>query len=186
MRRIWIVVLLMCLLCGCGAGKISVEPGIQLRRTLAGSKGCSFDTTITADYGEKTYTFDMHCEADPSGNLRFTATKPDTIAGIQGQITDTEGSLIFDDNYLAFELLADGQITPVSGPWLFIKALLSGYIRGCESKEREIHLIIDDSYEENAMQVDVYLTKDLVPVQADILWRGKRIVTLQVENFQIL
>lgn len=186
MKRLLIVFLSVLLLSGCRSKGNDIEPGLLLREKILNAKGCSFDTTIVADYGDKSYTFNMHCDSDISGNIVFSVTKPESISDITGTVSAEGGALTFDDQVLAFEMLADGQITPVSAPWLFMQALRSGYIRLCETKDDTTHIVIDDSYAENAMQVDVYLSKDHLPVRADILWEGKRIVALTVENFKLL
>lgn len=186
MKRMLILLAMLLSLCGCTGRSESVEPGMKLRQKITNGNGCSFDTVVTADYSDKIYTFRMHCESDKSGNLEFTVAEPATIAGIQGTITDAEGTLRFDDQVLAFQLLADEQISPVSGPWLFIKAIQSGYIRACETDKDGVHLIIDDIFKERNMQIDVYLSADHVPLQGDILWNGRRIISLQVENFHVL
>ena len=146
----------------------------------------TFLTTITADYGEQYYTFNMRCQSDKSGNLEFTVTAPETIADIKGTVSAEGGSFTFENDVLAFETIADGQITPISAPWLIVHTLRSGYIRSCETKKSGVHLIYDDSYSDDAMQVDVYLSSNGDPVQADILWAGKRILSLQIEQFEIL
>lgn len=186
MKRILILFVLVFLLVGCGTDQSSVAPGLQLREKILKGDGCSFFSTITADYGEELYTFGMRCQSDSSGNLTFCVTEPDSIADIQGTVSAEGGALTFDKEVLAFETIADGQITPVSAPWLVVQTLRSGYIRSCEQKKTGTHLIYDDSYKENAMQVDMYLSSDGLPVQADILWGGKRILSLTFEQFQIL
>lgn len=186
MKRLLFVFLGVLLLSGCGAKKNDVEPGLLLREKILSANGCSFDASVVADYGEKCYTFNMRCTSDISGNVVFTVTGPESISDITGTVSAEGGALTFDDQVLAFEMLADGQITPVSAPWLFIRSLRSGYIRLCEEKNDMIHLVIDDSYAEKALQVDVYMHKDRTPVRADILWEGKRIVALTVENFKTL
>lgn len=185
MKRILTLFLLIFLLTGCD-DQSSVEPGLRIREKLLSGEGCAFFTTVTADYGDQIYTFNMRCQADKSGNLTFTVTAPETIADIQGTVSAEGGSFTFEKDVLAFETIADGQITPISAPWLFVHTLRSGYIRSCEIKKSGTHLIYDDSYKSDAMQVDVYLSSKGDPVQADILWAGKRILSLQIEQFEIL
>ena len=53
------------LLTGCGkTGGTAMDQALQFRAALLAAKGCSFSAKITADYGEKVYTFGMDCEAD--------------------------------------------------------------------------------------------------------------------------
>lgn len=167
---------------GCKNANEPLENGLSLRTKLLESKGCSFHTTITADYGEKLYVFSMNCTTDSLGNLDFTVTKPATISGITGRISVEGGAVTFDDKVLAFKMLADGQVTPVSAPWLFIKALRSGYLNGCTAGEDTYEMTIDDSYADGTLQLKVQAQGDF-PVSSEIFWQGRRVVTLTVDNF---
>lgn len=178
--------LLVLLLCGCSGKSEELDRVMALRAKLLGSAGCSFDTVITADYGDLTCTFSAECVADGQGNLMFTVTKPETIAGITGTVSNEGGKLTFDDTALTFELLADGQVTPVSAPWLLIKTLRGGYVTACGSQGEQITVAIDDSYEEDALHLDIRLGEDDLPVYAEIVWKQRRILSLEIENFKIL
>ena len=96
------ILLTVSFLSGCAGQNRDLERGIELRTQLLGSSGCSFDADITADYGDKVYSFSLQCQADDGGNLRFTVTKPDSIAGIQGSVDGTDGALTFDGIALPF------------------------------------------------------------------------------------
>lgn len=185
MKRILAVIFTVIILSGCSNSK-AIEPGLQLREKLLNSNGCSFDALITADYADEIYTFTMQCEIDQNGNLSFCVKEPISISGITGTMTADGGKLTFDDKALAFPLLADDQITPISGPWLLLKTLRGGYLRACETGKNETHLILDDSYQEDALQVDVYLTKENIPIRGEFLFRGRRILSIDVRNFAYL
>lgn len=186
MKRLLMVFVAVCFLFGCSHSKSSVEPGLLLREKILSSNGCKFTAVITADYGDLTQTFTMECTSDKDGNIEFVVIEPEAISSITGKISNEGGRLTFDDHALAFSMLADGQIAPVSSPWIMLKTLRSGYIRACERKKESTHLIIDDSYKEDALQLDVYLSADHVPQQADILWRGRRYLSVTVKDFQFL
>lgn len=173
------------LLTGCTGKRDELDRAMKLRANLLGCLGCSFDVNITADYGDALYEFAMSCTSGGRGDLNFTVTQPESIAGISGSITSGEGKLTFDDAALQFALLADGQVTPVSGPWILMKTLLGGYLTAVSEEEDLLHLTINDSYEEDALQMEIWLNSDDVPVCAEILYDGRRIVTMTVENFQI-
>lgn len=173
------------LLTGCTGKRDELDRAMKLRANLLGCLGCSFDVNITADYGDALYEFAMSCTSGGRGDLNFTVTQPESIAGISGSISSGEGKLTFDDAALQFALLADGQVTPVSGPWILMKTLLGGYLTAVSEEEDLLHLTINDSYEEDALQMEIWLNSDDVPVCAEILYDGRRIVTMTVENFQI-
>lgn len=146
-------------------------------------QACSFGAEITATYAETSYTFFVQCKVDANGDLTFSVSEPATIAGITGTVTGSGGRLTFDDKALAFSLLADGEVSPVSAPWLLMKTLRSGYIRSCCQEDSGLRLSIDDSYEANALRLDVWLGEGDVPVFAEIMWQGRRVLSMKVENF---
>lgn len=186
MKRILAAVFSLILLVGCAGKGNAVEPGLRLREKMRNSKGCAFEAIVTADYGDMTYTFHMECQSDTVGNLTFCVKEPSSIQGITGTVSKDGGNLTFDDQVLAFQTVADGQITPVTAPWLFIQTLRGGYLRACENKKNGVHLIIDDSYAEDALQLDAYLSSEDIPERGDFLWRGKRILSIDVINFTYL
>lgn len=184
----WKAVSLLCIifvLVGCGKADSSVGKAVSVRNKLLESNGCHFSATVTADYGKEIYQFSMDCESDKDGNVTFAVTTPETIQGITGKITNDGGAITFDDTVLAFQMLADGQITPVSAPWLLIKTLRSGYLNGCSDAEKGICISIDDSYAEQALHLEI-VTQDACPVSAEIYWQGRRVLTMLVENFTYL
>lgn len=177
--------LALLLLTGCGMKNRELEQGLQLRTKLLTGNGCQFDVEITADYGDKLHVFSLECQADKEGAVRFTVTKPESIAGIEGTLTSGDGALTFDGTALHFPLLADNQVTPVSAPWLLLKALRTGYIRSAGSSGALTQLSLDDSYDEDALHLDLWLDEDRLPVKAEILFRERKILSLDVQNFRI-
>lgn len=185
MKKIGALLLFVCLITGCTSVSNEMERGLALRDKLL-SCGCSFSTDITADYGDKVYTFTMDCLADAQGNITFTVTAPETISGITGTIDNAGGKLTFDDTALQFALMADDQVTPVSAPWILVKTLRSGYLTSANTEGDYLRLTIDDSYEEDALHLDIWLSSDDIPVRAEILYDGRKILSLAVTDFEIV
>lgn len=174
---------LLILFTGCGRSDDDLSRAMALREQILQSNGCSFEAVITADYGDKLYTFTMDCETDSAGNLSFTVLEPQTIAGITGGISRDGGKLTFDDKVLAFETMADGLITPVSAPWVFMHTLRSGYLSACGMDGENLKILLDDSYKEEALRLDVWVDSQDRPFRTEILWKGSRVLSLDVKNF---
>ena len=173
------------LLTGCMGGNQELERAMELRAKLL-SNSCSFQTEITAEYGDEIHTFGLYCEADSQGNVGFSVTSPDSISGITGKLSNREGQLTFDDVALSFPLLADDQVTPVSAPYILIKTLRGGYVRSVGKDGAYIRVTIDDSYEEDALQVDIWLDEDDLPIRVDILYDGRRILSMVITDFRFV
>ena len=179
MKR-FLPVLLAFLLIGC-SGKEHMDAALALRAAILQASTCSFQTVITADYGDMIYSFSMDCVADEKGNVTFTVTAPQTIAGITGVISTDGGKLTFDDVTLAIPMLTDDQITPVSAPWILMRTLRGGYISSCGKDG----LIIDDSYADDALRLHITLNDASLPDAAEVYWKTRKILTIEVENFTL-
>ena len=185
MKRIIPVLLALLILTGCAGVRDTMDRAMMLRSAIL-AKGAEFDATVTADYGKLTCAFGMHCVLDKEGKLTFSVTSPETIAGITGTLSADGGRLTFDDKVLAFSLLADGQFSPVSGPWILMKTLRSGYLTSCGIEAGCIRVAIDDSYEKDALHLDIWLDEKDLPKRGEILWQGRRILSVEIENFAFL
>lgn len=185
MKRAAALVCILILLSGCSSKNTELERGMALRSKLLSAEKVSFDAQIQADYGDKLHTFSMSCETDSLGNLSFTVTAPETISGITGSISQEGGKLTFDDVALQFDLMADDQLSPISAPWILMKTLRSGYLTSGCTEEEQVRLTIDDSYEDDALQLDIWLDGGDLPSRAEILYDGRKILSLSVSNFQI-
>lgn len=183
--KITAAALILVLLSGCTSHDEALDRAMALRAKLLTS-AVSFDAEITADYGDEIHTFSVYCEGDAQGNLGFRVTAPESIADITGRIEAGEGKLTYGDAALAFPLLAEDQLSPVSAPWIFYTTLRGGYLTSAGMEEELLRITIDDSYEENALTVDIWLDGNDLPVRAEILYDGRRILTLTIKNFQIV
>ena len=178
-----LLAMVLCL-CGCSA-ESELDKAMEFRHNLLAAQGCSFTAHITADYGDELYEFTMDCTGDSQGNLKFSVTEPETISGITGTASEAGGALTFDDVALHFNLMAENTLSPVSAPWIFLKTLRSGYITSACFEENLLHLSVDDSFEDDALRLDIWLEEGDTPVRAEILYDGMRILTLTIGNFQI-
>ena len=169
---------------GCAPKNRELEQGMALRRQVLAAKTCRFDAEVTADYGDKLYAFSMTCTGDSQGAMDFSVTAPETISGITGRISDAGGKLTFEETALQFPLMADDTLSPVSAPWIFLKTLRSGYLTSAGPDGEQLRLTIDDSYADDALQVDIWL-KENVPVRAEILHDGRRILSMSIANFGV-
>lgn len=178
-------VLSICMFCGCSTKDDTLGQALDLRKKLLSASVCSFSADIAADYGDIIHTFQVDCSVDEIGNLDFSVTYPESIAGICGLITNNGASLNFDDKVLAFPLQADGQISPVCAPWLFINALRGGYLSGFSKSDTGLCFYIDDSLHDYPLRFEIYTDLDAIPVHVDFVWENSRILSLNIKNFVI-
>ncbi len=158
---------------------------MALRAKLLGA-GVRFEAAVTADYGDEIYSFTMECQADAKGNVSFTVKEPDTIAGITGTADAAGGKLKFEGQVLAFPLMADDQFSPVAAPWVLMKTLRSGYLTSAGMDGEFLRVAIDDSYADDALHLDIWLDGEDIPVRAEVIWQGRRLLSIVVKGFAFL
>lgn len=186
MKRVFAALIVVLLVAGCTSIDGEMSRAIGLRDKILKSNGCAFTAVVTADYGDKLYAFTLDCKTDQAGNLTFTVVEPQSIAGIKGQISGEGGHLTFSDKALAFETMADGMISPVNAPWVFINTLRGGYLSACGTDGEYMKVLLDDSYKEEALHLEVWLDAQDNPIKTEILWKGSRVLSLDVKNFEYL
>lgn len=186
MKTLGAVLAVLIMLTGCGSQNQELDRVIDLRTKVLQAQSCTFDADITADYGETLYTFSVNCQWDNLGNLTFTVTQPESISGITGTITRESGVLTFQDTALQFDTLTDGQVTPVMAPWILMQGLTGGYLTSAGMDDGFVRVSVDDSYAGEALHLDMWLTGENLPIRGEILYEGRRIVSLSVKNFTLL
>ena len=83
---------------------------------------------------------------------------------------------------LALPLLADGRLSPAAGPYLLMKALAEGRFRSCVREGELLHLTIGESYADDTLETELWLQGE-TPVAAEISWRGRRNLTMEIPAF---
>lgn len=180
--------LILAVLCltGCGKENPELERGLALRSRAQQARGCSFSAEMEADFGDTLYEFSLDCQGNSAGEMAFQVTGPETISGITGTLSQEGGALTFEETALAFPMLSRGLVSPVSGPWLFWKALTAGCITSACVEGEQLRLSLDDGYEESALQLDIWCGEEDIPVRVEICQEGRRILTISLSNFTIL
>lgn len=172
------------MLCGCSLGSGQMGEALAVRSRLLSASGCSFRCHLTADYTDTVEQFTLDCQTLTNGTLEFTVVEPESISGITGAVDSDEGALTFDGEVLAFPLMADERLSPISAPWILMNTLKNGYITACVQENELLHLSISDSYADDALELEVWVDGENCPVSAEISWQGRRVVSMTVENFR--
>jgi len=185
MKRIVFVIMLALFLHGCSAENVQMDQAIQLRRTLS-EKSCAFTVSVVANHESEIFSFSARCQSEINGDLSFTVLKPESIRDLSGCIQGGNGKLTFEDAVIAFPIMAEGRISPVTAPWILLKALRGGFLSACGADEEFTRISVDDSYEENALHLDVWVDKENIPVRADVFWNEVLILSMDVTEFSYL
>ena len=174
--------LLLVFFLGCSGPDPAMEAALDLRSRCLSDSNVTFTAEIRADYIARIEVFTLECASSPDGTCTFRVLEPGDISDIRGTVRGSEGTVEFDDTVLAFPLMAEGRLSPLTGPWVLMKAIRSGCIIAAGTEGETFHVTIDDSYADNALTVDLWLEEGRV-TEAEIAWEGRRCVTMTVEDF---
>jgi hypothetical protein len=119
--------LLLLLLCACGAEKTSAQTPVSFRTSLLEAGACSFTAKLRADYGETVREFTLDCSCNGDGGT-LTVLAPDTASGITATVSGDQAQVSFDDTVLAVEGFESRRISPLGAPYLLREAWAEGYI----------------------------------------------------------
>ena len=180
MKKLLLPLILVLFFTGCGQG--NTPRGMSLRQRMNDSNGCAFTAEVRAYIGKEEYVFSMDCECGNSDAVTFTVTAPESLSGITGELSSGSGSLTFDGQALAFPMLAQGTMSPMSSVWVLLQALRGGYLTD-EGKEG---LTIDETYQGVPLRLSVTLDNEDMPTFTEIFQDGERILSLALTNFRFL
>ena len=180
MKRI--LPLFLVFLLGCSGPDPAMEAALDLRSRCLASPAVRFRAEVRADYITGFEEFTLDCETSPDGTVAFRVASPEEIADICGTVRRDEGTVEFDGAVLAYPLMAQGRLSPLSGPWVVMKAIRSGCIIAAGQEGELTRVTIDDSYADNALTVDVWLEEGQV-IQAEVAWEGLRCLVMTFDDF---
>ena len=180
MKKLLLPLILVLFFTGCGQG--NTPRGMSLRQRMNDSNGCAFTAEVRAYIGKEEYVFSMDCECGNSDTVTFTVTAPESLSGITGELSSGSGSLTIDGQALAFPMLAQGTMSPISSVWVLLHALRGGYLTD-EGKEG---LTIDETYQGVPLRLSVTLDNEDMPTFTEIFQDGERILSLALTNFRFL
>ena len=180
MKRLLLIFLVFFM--GCTGPDSAMEAALELRSRCLAAESLSFRASVTADYITGIEEFSLECTADPEGTVRFRVAEPEDISGISGTVRGEQGTVEFDGTVLAFPLMAQGRLSPLSGPWTVVKAIRSGNLIAAGWEGETLHLTIDDSCGDDALTVEVWLEEGTVR-EAEVAFEGRRCLTMTFDGF---
>ena len=144
MRKLLLCVLMTTLLTGCGSTGVSEaeELALTIRGEYLSMNGCAVQASITADYGQRVYQYELAAAVNGEETL-LTLSAPETVAGLTARITGEKGLLEFDGVSVETGPLDEHGLTPVSALPALLETARSGYIVSCALEEEGAVLRVD-------------------------------------------
>ena len=181
--KIAVPMLLLLLLCACGAEETSAQTPVRFRTSLTEAGGCDFVAAVTADYGDYIRQFTLNCSSE-MGKTEFTVTEPDSAAGITATVSGEEASVSFGDTILAVEEFTSRKISPMAAPYILERAWSEGYISstGMDGDFEMVEYLL--GYGSDQLTVTAWFSGQ-VPVKGTISDGKNDLITCEITDFSL-
>lgn len=167
------------LLCGCGENEeLAFE---SFRKELAGAEELCFTADVQAEYEDKTAAFKL--EFSMKGDeYAVKILEPEIVAGISAHIKSGETHLEYDGVILDIGDLNDRGLCPMSALPYLADAMKDAYaeMAWTEDELLTVRLVPADD-----MSVTLWINEDNEPVNAEISYKEKTVVFIEIDNWEI-
>ena len=129
--RICALMISLCLLSACGSGdggSRADELALEIRGEYLSMTGCTADLELTADYGQRVYTYGMTLSYQQGGDTTVTVTAPEEVAGVTARISGENTYLEYDGVSLETGPLDETGLSPVGAVPLMLRCVREGFI----------------------------------------------------------
>ena len=137
--RLGVLMMSLCLVltaCGGAGGRSEAERlALDIRGELLEMDGCAASLEVTADYGQRVYTYGMELNWRRGGETLLTLTSPENIAGVTARISAGETALEYDGTRVETGPLDETGMGPVDGVPALLDYAQEGFIAACGMEE---------------------------------------------------
>lgn len=123
-----IPLLLLAALCGCVGEQSDNDLALELRGDFLSREGCSGTMDLTADYGQRVYTYTVEFSGTKQDGTTMVLTAPEEVAGITAKIVQGQTSLEYDGVQVETGPLNSDGLSPMDALPAFLAAMESGYM----------------------------------------------------------
>jgi len=174
------------LLSSCSKQDNLEKTGNEIRNRYQPQVNISAIAEMRADYGDNIYDFTV--KYDGTGmNGTLTVMEPETIAGSQVKIENGEVSALFDGSAVYMGDSETLGVSPACAVSTMLRAWQEGYMADFTvSKEDDIN-IITITYElaDEIEVISSFYEDELIPIESELLYRGRAVVFCVFTDFAI-
>lgn len=151
--------------CGGGGGGNEAEKTlVEVRGKYLEMTACSGHADLTADYGERVYTYGVDFSWQREGETFLTLTAPEMVAGTTAHIKAGETALEYDGVMLETGPLNTQGLSPVDALPALLSYAREGFAAECLLEETEegqkLHVICRDPEKDPGVGVEADLWLD--------------------------
>ena len=132
-----IAAILAVALCSCTESQEENQLALQLREDFLSMTGCSGQMKVTADYGQRIYSYAVTFSSNEERGMTLVLTAPEEVAGITATIEHGQTNLVYDGVRLETGPLNEDGLSPLDALPALITAVQSGCYRDPEQTSGE-------------------------------------------------
>lgn len=173
-------------LCGCEAPVEAVDPlEVYVQMT-----GATMEAEVISDGDFLVSEFTLRCDYNPNGETVVEVLAPETMAGVQGVLSNGEWVLQYEDMVFNVGALSTQGVSPLACMPLLLEGLRQGWTleENTETYQDQACYRVSLDYSDDVLQ-DVVVTAwlsddDGTPVGGEIAINGERILQVVFTSFQ--
>ena len=186
---LFLVLSLMLTACG-GSAVSSPESRVRgMRSRYQDMERLTAKADITADYGDRVYSYNVSVEGNVSGGS-LTVEAPENIAGTVLQWSDGTTSLSYEDVTLETGPLTESGLSPADAVPVVLSACRAGSLLECSLEETEDSQQLYAKLEhpdDAAITASCWFDPDTFALQrCELAQNGKTVITFAFSNFTIV
>lgn len=194
MRKSLVMCVLMMTLaltaCG-GGGDVVQELALTIRTAYVSANGCTGRMEITADYGQRVYTYTVDVTVDGENTVLVVAA-PEEVAGVTARLQGTDSWLEYDGAVLETGPLSPDGLSPLGAVPALLERARSGFMDSCTMEqlgERESLRVLcrDPSMGQGeGTQTVLWFDPDSAALlRGEILVEGRRVILCECMEFAL-
>lgn len=150
---------------GAGGGNEAEDALAEVRGQYLEMAACSGHADLTADYGQRVYTYGVDFTWKREGETLLTLTAPEVIAGTTAHITAGETALEYDGVMLETGPLNTQGLAPVDALPALLTYAREGFaaecaLEGSEGEAQNLHVICRDPEQDPGVGTEAELWFD--------------------------
>ena len=181
--RTAVPMLMLLLLCACGAANQGAQTPIELRTALTEAGGCGFTLDLKADYGDYIRTFRLSCRSTAE-ETTLVIEEPEIVQGITATVRGADAQVSYEDTVLAVEDFQSRRISPMAAPELLAQAWREGYIRatGMDGDREQVCYLL--GYGGSELEIVTWFDGPL-PCRAEIDDGQQVLISCEITDFTL-